>query len=50
MQAKTDEELADIMNDMERYYDIPMLKDRQYNAINKEIIKLYKHIAGMRSL
>jgi hypothetical protein len=50
MQAKTDEELADIMNDMERCYDIPMLKDRQYNAINKEIIKLYKHIAGMRSL
>ena len=50
MHTKTDEELADIMNDMDRCYDIPMLKDRQDNAINKEIIKLYKHIAGMRSL
>lgn len=44
------ENATDIMNDMEKEFDIPMLNDEDYNLKNAEVMELYREIANSRDL
>lgn len=43
-------DLPRIMTDMERVFDIPMLKDPEYNSLNADVIVLYKEVSNARDL
>lgn len=43
-------DLPKIMTDMERAFDIPMLKNEAYNDLNADVIDLYKEISNARDL
>ena len=44
------ENAADIMNDMEKEFNIPMINDEEYNNKNADIIELYREVANSRKL
>ena len=44
------ENVADIMNDMEKEFGIPMLNDEEYNSKNADVIELYREVANSRDL
>lgn len=43
-------QLAVLMSEMEKEYNIPMLKNDAFNAANPEVIKLYREISLARTL
>lgn len=44
-----DHELANLMTDMERQYNIPLINDKNWNNEHKKIIKLYRIIGNSRN-
>ncbi len=42
------ESVADIMNDMEMEFDIPMINDEAYNKKNADVMELYREVANSR--
>lgn len=44
------ENATNIMNDMEKEFDIPMLNDEYYNLKNADVMELYREIANSRNL
>lgn len=44
------ERAADIMNDMEKEFDIPMVNNEEYNQRNTDVIELYREVANSRDL
>jgi len=43
------ERAADIMNDMEKEFNIPMLNDDEFNKNNADVIELYREVANSRN-
>lgn len=44
------ENATDIMNDMEKEFDISMVNDECYNLKNADVMELYRKIANSRNL
>lgn len=42
------ENVADIMNDMEKEFNIPMLNDEEFNKKNADVIALYREVSNSR--
>lgn len=43
-------DLPGIMTDMERVFDIPMLKNSEYDSLNADVIEFYKEVSNARDL
>jgi hypothetical protein len=46
--SKYNKALSNIMTDMERDFNIPMVESEEYNSNNREVIELYRDIADSR--
>ena len=42
------ETAVDIMNDMEKEFDIPMMNDVEFNKKNPDVMQLYQEVANSR--
>ena len=49
-QEQKDLRLAQLMTAMERKYNIPMLRNEQWERDNPFVIRIYREISNMRSL
>lgn len=49
-QYNKDVELADLMTEMERRYEIPLLSNPAWEKKNPEVINVYRAISNMRKL
>lgn len=49
-QSEKDRLLSLLMTDLERRFNIPMVKDEAWERENPEIYALYREVAGSRSL
>lgn len=49
-QDQKDLRLAQLMTAMERKYEIPMLRNEQWERDNPFVIRIYREISNMRSL
>jgi len=45
-----DKRLANLMNDLQLAYNIPMLNNPEFNKSNPEVIKLYRKVSRERAL
>lgn len=49
-QDQKDKGLSELMTDMERVYNIPMLRNEQWERDNGYVISIYREISNMRNL
>lgn len=49
-QEQKDVRIAGLMTDMERRYEIPMLRNEQWEKDNSYVISVYRKISDMRKL
>jgi hypothetical protein len=49
-QDQKDKRLSELMTDMERVYNIPMLRNEQWERDNGYVISIYREISNMRNL
>lgn len=49
-QDQKDVRLAGLMTDMERRYEIPMFRNKQWETNNSYVISVYREISNMRKL
>lgn len=48
-QCLKDKRLAQLMTDLERAYNIPILNDEEYNQKNPFVVQLYRAVSEARS-
>lgn len=48
-QDKKDKKLAELMTEMEQVYNIPMLRNEEWERENKRVIALYRRMSLSRS-
>ncbi|MCW1312667.1 MAG: hypothetical protein OH338_04545 [Candidatus Parvarchaeota archaeon] len=48
--TKKDKKLSKLMTELERDYKIPMLRDKDFEDQNKELIEIYKKISFAREV